>query len=290
VDPATLRLREMTSADIPAGMRLKDLAGWNQTAADWQRFLERSPRGCFVAEVHAQVRGTVATIPYDDRFAWIGMVLVEPEYRGRGIGTTLLEKAIEYLDGLNLSALKLDATPQGKPLYEKRGFRSEYEIGRWSLRRSPAQAPTPSPTAARAPVSPELLERICEFDREIFGADRSFLLRSLHEQAPDLTQVILNAGAPAGYAFGRRGSFADHLGPWTAADASTARALLDGFLARSSREVRIADCLEAHPAAGHLLRSAGFSHARPLIRMFRGSNHNPGRPELQCAILGPEFG
>jgi predicted GNAT family acetyltransferase len=271
-------------------MRLKELAGWNQTAADWQRFLERSPHGCFVAEVDGQVCGTVATIPFDDRFAWIGMVLVDPGYRGRGFGTTLLEKAIDYLDELNLSALKLDATPQGKPLYEKLGFRSEYEIGRWTLRRSPSDSTKPPRTAVNESVSPELLERICQYDREVFGADRSFLLKSLHEDAPEFTQAILKTGALAGYAFGRRGSFADHLGPWTAVDTPTARELLGGFLASSSRAIQITDCMNAHPATGDLLRSVGFSYARPLIRMFRGSNRYPGRPELQCAILGPEFG
>ena len=284
-----MRLRAMTPGDIPAGMRLKELAGWNQTASDWRRFLERSPQGCFVAEVDTQVCGTVATIPFDDRFAWIGMVLVDPEHRGRGFGTTLLERAIDYLDELNLSALKLDATPQGKPLYEKLGFRSEYEIWRWTRRRSPSDCATSS-TAAREPISPELLESICEFDRQVFGADRGFLLTSLHEDAPQFTQGMFRAGILTGYAFGRRGSFADHLGPWMATDAGTARHLLEGFLGSSSRETQIADCLNAHAAVADLLKSFGFSHTRPLIRMFRGSNDYPGRPELLCAILGPEFG
>src|SRR4030095_4066173 len=34
-----MRPRTTTKADIPAGMRLKEIAGWNQTEADWQRFL-----------------------------------------------------------------------------------------------------------------------------------------------------------------------------------------------------------------------------------------------------------
>lgn len=284
-----MRLRVMTSADIPAGMRLKERAGWNQTAEDWRRFLERSPEGCFVAEVGAQVCGTVTTITFEDRFAWIGMVLVDPEYRGRGFGTALLERAIRYLDEQHLPALKLDATPQGKPLYEKLGFRSEYEIARWSRKQPPSEA-RPALTGVREPVSPALLERICEVDRQVFGADRSGLLKSLHDQAPELTLGVLKAGALAGYALGRRGSFADHLGPWMALDPDTARQLLESFLARSSRETQIADCLNAHAASGDLLKSFGFSYTRPLVRMFRGSNRFPGRPELLCAILGPEFG
>ncbi len=284
-----MRLRVMTSADIPAGMRLKALSGWNQTAADWRRFLECSPEGCFVAEVGAQVCGTVTTIAFEDRFAWIGMVLVDPEYRGRGFGTALLERAIHYLDELDLSALKLDATPQGKPLYEKLGFRSEYEIGRWT-RRQPPGAAKPSRAGVWESVSPALLASICEFDRQVFGADRSGLLMSLHEEAPELTLGILEGGTLAGYALGRRGSFADHLGPWMASNPDTARQLLEAFLAGSSRETLIADCLSAHPATADLLKSFGFSYARPLIRMFRGSNDYPGRPGLLCAILGPEFG
>ena len=45
-----LTLRLMTPGDIELGMRLKGQAGWNQTPADWQRFLELEPNGCFVAE------------------------------------------------------------------------------------------------------------------------------------------------------------------------------------------------------------------------------------------------
>ena len=40
----------MTTAEIPGGMRLKDLAGWNQIPADWERFLRASPEGCFFVE------------------------------------------------------------------------------------------------------------------------------------------------------------------------------------------------------------------------------------------------
>src|SRR4029077_18041754 len=108
----------MTKTDIPAGMRLKELVGWNQTSDDWKRFLVASPDGCFVAEVDGQGCGTVTTISYEDRFAWIGMVLVDSEKRGRGIGTRLLERAIEHLDRHKIPAIKLDATPQGKALYE----------------------------------------------------------------------------------------------------------------------------------------------------------------------------
>jgi GNAT superfamily N-acetyltransferase len=280
----------MTKADIPAGMRLKELAGWNQTSDDWKRFLEASPEGCFVAEVDGRVCGTVTTISFENRFAWIGMVLVDPEYRGRGIGTRLLERAIEHLDKLKVPAIKLDATPLGKPLYEKLRFQSEYEIGRWALRRTFSEEAKESSSIERDSLPPGVLESIIAADREIFGADRSSLLKSLHESAPQLTMGVSNSGSLEGYALGRRGSFADHLGPWMAKDAAAGRNLLESFLARSARETVVVDCLSANSFAGDLLKSFGFSYSRPLTRMYRGANDYQGRMELLCAILGPEFG
>jgi len=280
----------MTKADIPAGIRLKEIAGWNQTAADWERFLEASPEGCFVAEHDGRVCGTATTISFENRVAWIGMVLVEPDYRSQGIGTKLLARAIEYLNDLQVTAIKLDATPQGKPLYEKLQFVAEYEIARWTLRRSASEMAKRSGFGSREPLSRELLESIIEADKESFGADRSFLLKSLHRDAPEFTTGIWNAGAIEGYALGRRGSFADHLGPWMARNIAAACSLLETFLARCPREVVVVDILKANTVASEVLMSLGFNYSRGLTRMYRGRNAHPGRPELLCAILGPEFG
>jgi GNAT superfamily N-acetyltransferase len=294
----------MTKADIPAGMKLKEIAGWNQTPSDWERFLDSSPQGCFVAESGGQVVGTATTIVYEGRFAWIGMVLVDPAHRGQGLGTKLLKRTIEFLDSQRVPTIKLDATPQGKPIYEKLGFVPEFEIERRTLIRPFWEATCPPPE------EPEEITEIFPLDLEVFGADRSSLLLSLHCDAPQFTQAIRGRGRPirdavgrlhfthairqqgavVGYALGRHGSRADHLGPWVARDESTARELLDAFLRVSPRETVYVDCVRANPWALRLLRNRGFELARPLTRMYRGPNHYPGRFELLCAILGPEFG
>jgi len=279
-----MNLRLMTPADIPAGMRLKDIAGWNQTGADWERFLRASPEGCFVAEADGKVVGTATTIVYEERLAWIGMVLVDPDYRGRGIGTELLERTIAHLDARRIPTMKLDATPQGRPIYERLGFVAEYEIERWELCRPAGSATAP---AASAPAE---LEEILRVDRDIFGADRGDLLRSLDREAPAFTLATHLPGRLTGYALGRRGSLADHLGPWMARDEASARELLEEFLRRSGCETIFVDCLRENPFARRLLRQRGFRFSRPLTRMYRGPNTYPGRPELLCAALGPEFG
>lgn len=272
----------MTRDDLPAGMRLKNAAGWNQTVGDWERLLSASPDGCFAAECEGHVVGTATTIIYAGRFAWIGMLIVDPRHRGQGIGTTLLERAIRHLDARSVPAMKLDATPRGKPLYERLGFVSEYDIERWMLKRSGGKQ-------ARVKVSGEI-EDVLRLDRDVFGADRSTLLRSLAAEAPAFALVARQAGGVAGYTFGRRGSRADHLGPWVARDEAVAATLLDEFLRRSERELVFIDCVRANPWAVPLATARGFELSRPLTRMFRGTNKFPGNPALLCAILGPEFG
>jgi GNAT superfamily N-acetyltransferase len=284
-----MHLRVMTKQDVPAGLRLKELAGWNQTAGDWNRFLEASPQGCFVVEENGLVCGTATTICYEERFAWIGMVLVDPEYRKQGIGTQLLMKAIEYLDQQKIPTMKLDATPQGRPLYEKLGFVAEYEIERWVLKRSPGSN-TRTPKSNLPPLTEAQLKSILEMDRDVFGADRCFLLRSLRDEAPEFALGDWAEAMPHGYAFGRHGSFSDHLGPWMAASGAAAERLLDDFLARSSRENILVDRLTANAMTGELLRARGFAFARNLTRMHRGPNAYPGNPDSLCAIAGPEFG
>jgi GNAT superfamily N-acetyltransferase len=282
----SVRVRRMTLADVPEAVRLKDLAVWNQTAVDWERFLSASPEGCFAAEHEGRLIGTSTTITYEGRFAWIGMVIVHPDHRGQGTGSKLLERAIQYLDPQRVPCMKLDATPQGKPLYEKFGFVSEYEIERWMLKRQ-ADASSGAMTSAGCSL---WIEDVLQVDREIFGAARTKLLRSLAETAPEFTLVARRAAEIAGYAFGRRGSLADHLGPWMARETDVAATLLDEFLRLSRRELVFVDCPGPNPWTVPLVQARGFEFSRPLTRMFRGANQHPGRPELLCAVLGPEFG
>lgn len=282
-------LRTMSEQDVPGGLRLNTLSGWNQTAADWRRFLENSPRGCFVMEHHGKVAGTATTICYEDRFAWIGMVLVDPEYRKQGMGTALLEKTIEYLDDSRMATMKLDATPQGKPIYKKLGFVEEYEIERWILKR-PSGAVPATPSAACLPLGQPRREQVFRLDKELFGADRGFLLESLSNDAAEFAAAVWEDELALGYAFGRRGLFADHLGPWVGRTHAAAEQILQRFLATSSRETLIVDCMKSNSAAVELLGMYGFAPSRPLTRMVRGPNAYPGRADLFCSILGPEFG
>src|SRR5207245_1664402 len=91
-------VRLLRPTDVPQAMRLKEAAGWNQTEDDWRRMLDLEPEGCFGIEQEGRLVATTTTICYGSRLAWIGMVLTDPEFRGRGLASRLMRRALEYLD------------------------------------------------------------------------------------------------------------------------------------------------------------------------------------------------
>ena len=85
----------MTTADLELGLRLSRQARWNQIEADWRRFLDLGGAGCFVAEVDGRAVGTTTTCVFGG-VAWIAMVLVDVEARRQGVGSALLNHALEF--------------------------------------------------------------------------------------------------------------------------------------------------------------------------------------------------
>jgi GNAT superfamily N-acetyltransferase len=278
-------IRRMAESDVPAGMRLRELAGWNQTEQDWRRFLRLEPDGCFVACDGQEICGTVTTLKYGERFGWIGMILVDPAKRGRGIGTHLLKRGMECLQRAAVETLKLDATPMGLGLYKQLGFVEEYGIERWEgVARGSRGAVLP-------PVKPEEIQYLCAWDREAFGADRTRLLASIWDEGPEYSALVRSGREIAGYMLGRAGSRAHYLGPWVSTvNAEAAERLFQQFMRRFDGQRVFVDVYLGNSHARSLVETAGFVPQRPLTRMYLGPNRYPGRPQLVCGIAGPELG
>lgn len=291
-----ISFREMSRADVAAGLGLCRASRWNQLSRDWECFLKLSPRGCRVAIKDDRVVGTVTTVSYQsrfsqsllrqNRFSWIGMALVHPNERRQGIGSQLMREAIEILG--DQTTIRLDATPAGREVYLKLGFVDEYNLSRMETIVS-VNVTRGDDNPAR-PMLEEDLPRVFEMDYQVFGADRGALLKWMYDGAPEYSWVIVRDGGMAGYTFGRHGFNFEHLGPVIAQDRKTAQRLVAACLSNRPGRSFILDASPRDAEWTRWLESIGFKEQRPFIRMFRGANRYPGSPENQFAILGPEFG
>ena len=282
-----IHIRRMHSSDIGLGMRLKDLAGWNQCQLDWEALLEIESRGCLVAEVSGRRVATATALNYEKRFGWIGMVLVDPDFRRRGVATALVESAIEYLESLSCHCQKLDATDAGATVYGRMGFTVEHPVERWC--REAHTTLIEEDGSSLAALSAQHLGAVAELDRSAFGASRDPLLRWYASNGCPAFLAASESG-PQGYIMGRVGSSAQHMGPLVAGDDKVAEILVRRFLAATGRKPVIADVVGHNQAAVRLLHQSGFQRKRVLRRMYRGENNWPGQPLETYCLAGFEYG
>src|SRR5690554_1108672 len=200
-----IETRQMTETDLSEAMEIKNAEGWNQTLEDWRFCLSQNPRFCLVATNRETVIATVTAVGYESKLAWIGMMLVRKEFRGLGIGKLLMEHILKKLKGF--PAIKLDATPAGFPLYEKLGFVKEYSIFR-SVRPAAFREGKGSHTSVTQQIRAIKdidFETITEYDRNVFGVNRSVVLKYLMTQSPESAWLAEEGRTVRGYLLGRRG-------------------------------------------------------------------------------------
>lgn len=272
----------MTVADVSAGHALSRAAGWNQRAEDWTRLLSGNA-GRFVAAVEpdGRVVGTAGAACYGQDLAWICMVLVDAAARGQGIGTRLMEEVLGRVADVHV--VGLDATPLGRPVYAKLGFRE----GATFLRMGAAGGGGGAPHDPALELTAAGMDEVLALDREVFGADRSHVLGWARDRAP--AWCLREEGRVTAYSFARAGEHSWHIGPIVARTPAAATRLL--ATARSAVTGRvIVDVAAGDPSWIAGVTALGFTEQRPLLRMYRGTTPPPGRPALQFAIFGPEFG
>jgi RimJ/RimL family protein N-acetyltransferase len=139
-------IRRALPADAAALVALARAVGsepdrWLLTASDWRsaaeerrylRSIRRSVRAAvFVAEAREGIVGRLSLArdphPASLHVADLGLMVAQ-SHRRRGVGTALLEQAVEWARGAGVTKLELHVFPHNEPairLYETFGFRRE---------------------------------------------------------------------------------------------------------------------------------------------------------------------
>ena len=280
-----MHIRTMTPADLPVAMRLTEQAGWNQIQADWRRFLVMQPDGCFLAELDGLAVGTTVTCTFDD-VAWIAMVLVDTAVRGRGIGTALMRHALAFLDGQGVATIRLDATSLGQPMYEKLGFKPQYELARYEgVPNGVSDLKNPSTVRHGWPGG---VDDVMALDHVVTRTNRRKLVERLLVERPDALRVAERRGKLVGYLTVREGRNALQLGPCVAS-AEAGAALLADAAASFAEQPAFLDVPNPNSPAVQIAETLGLKVQRTFVRMCRGREIQEDVARL-WASSGPELG
>jgi len=285
-------IRRWTRADNTYVAESVNREGWGYTRRDIERCWKLEPNGCFIAETQNKRVGHVFSIRYG-KLGWIGLLIVDPDVRGQGIGSELMKKAIDHLRRVGAETIRLDAAGKAVPLYQRLGFTEEYDSLRFRklLHQTDKQLRRSETTFQ---MREDNLTSVAEFDAQYFGANRLRVLQAIFKDYPQLCLVEEEKWRMVGYVMTRQTPKGFWIGPWVCDNSETAQHLFTALIdaveeGKGETELRVG--LPALNARGRrLMKKLGFQLIGKSVHMVLGDRKNRSDVAHVYGIGGPEKG
>ncbi|MEP3121786.1 MAG: GNAT family N-acetyltransferase [Nisaea sp.] len=260
-----------TGRHIDGAVRLSREASWPHRPEDWK--LVHSVSTGVVALNGDDVVGTALRSDFGD-VSTLSMIIVDARMRGRGLGRKLMA---QMMDGTDARELRLVATADGLPLYEKLGFQA---VGEILQHQGIAKAATPE--RAVEEVEAVDLEALTALDLAASGMDRGALLARI----AGIGTVLR---AESGFAMLRPFGRGQLVGPIVARDAATARALIAAAARRVEGQFLRID-MPMNVAEPQFAESLGLSHVGGGTAMVCGPKSRPTSEHKTFALAAQALG
>ena len=236
--------------------------GWNPGLHDAEAFRTADPEGFLLGSLDDEPIAAISLVNYDDRFGFLGLYIVRPEFRGRGHGLTMWQAAMERA---GTRIVGLDGVVEQQANYARSGFR----LVRRNVRYSGQAAGSPLPDGL-APLSGVPLDVVLRYDAGIFPADRWRFLETWLGMPGATGLASLQDGRLTGYGVARPCRIWFKIGPLFADDEATAERLLGGLVGSIGDEPFFLDIPETNEGARRLVEQFGMSPVFETARMYTG--------------------
>jgi GNAT superfamily N-acetyltransferase len=261
-----IAIRTLRQGEMPLVIEFAAREGWNPGLHDAECFHAADPGGFLVAEHQGEAVGCIGAVSYAGRFGFIGLYIVAPGWRGRGIGRRLWAKGMARLAG---HVVGLDGVPAQQGNYRKSGFALAWQNIRFAgaARRSARKDDMPI-----VPLRAVDFALLSADDRRIFPAPRDAFLRAWIAM-PDATGLAwVEQGRLCGWGVIRRCREGHKIGPLVADSPSVASAL-HAALCDSVPEgdTVYLDVPVPHADAMALAQTLGLRKVFETARMYAGA-------------------
>ncbi|OLL33498.1 GNAT family N-acetyltransferase [Burkholderia sp. SRS-W-2-2016] len=263
-------VRTMTAGEVPLAIEWAANEGWNPGRDDARCFRAADPGGFLVGELHGEPVASISAVAYDAHFGFIGLYIVRPEFRGKGLGLRLWQHAMDYLNGRNVG---LDGVVAQQANYRKSGF----QLAHRNIRFQGVAHAAPA-SAAVTDLSAVPFDQSTAYDRRWFPAARADFLKAWIAQPDVIALASIRDGVMRGYGVLRACRQGRKIGPLFADDALTAEQLFDALLGKCADETVSIDVPESNAAAIAMAERHGMSISFETARMY---THAP--PDIPMA-------
>ena len=257
----TTEFRRMTLPELRMVLGWAAEEGWNPNPDDAEAFHASDPRGFFVATRGGMPVASISVVNHSDTFAFLGLYICRPEFRGQGIGIGLWTHALAHAGNRTVG---LEGVLDQQANYRKSGFSTVGETHRFE-----GYAEGESNSAIR-PFESNDLDNLATLDASANGFEkRRFLAGWLPEDGTRRTLVAEDSGGLRGYATVRKCLQGHKIGPLVAKDTETAIGLLQAAAKASGGDI-VVDVPDDQADLTAHCRALGLSSSFSTARMYRG--------------------
>ncbi|NLV24719.1 MAG: GNAT family N-acetyltransferase [Deltaproteobacteria bacterium] len=255
-----LKIRRMKSEEVDFAIEMAIAEGWNPGIHDGELFYETDPEGFFIAELGGKPVGCASAVAYDDKFGFLGLYVVKPEFRRKEIGMKLTEKCLEHLGERNIG---LDGVVENEKKYQKvMKFRSSYSNLRFEGKGA-GEIPE-----GLVEISEIAFEKLTEYDRRMFPAPRHGFLEKWIKQPASYAFAAMEAGNLKGYGVIRKCRQGYKIGPLFADMGSTAEKIFMALKASVPEQNFYFDVPEPNKKAMEIAKKYNMNVMFRTIRMY----------------------
>lgn len=264
----TLKIRSMTLAEVQIALNWAAQEGWNPGLYDAEPFYKADPDGFLLAELDEQPIGCISVVRYSQKFGFIGLYIVQPEWRGKGYGLKLWQTAWQqFVSNLDADAsIGLDGVLDREATYRQAGFVPAYRHVR--------HLHQPDGSARHLdwiiPLNQLPLAEILRYDAELFPASRSQFLESWLQMPESAAYGVVEQDRLVGYGVIRRCVQGFKVCPLFADSLEIAEAILQALIVQAGTEPVFIDTPDIHPALPILKQRYALEPMFTCVRMYWG--------------------
>lgn len=262
-------IRNMTADELVTLVEWAAAEGWNPGLHDAACFWNADPDGYLAIELNGKFIGGGAIVRHGESFGFMGLFIVEPPYRGKGLGTQLWFARRDRL----LSRLKpggtigLDAVDAMIPFYEAGGFRQFARQRRYSFQGQLAAPVVSMPIGDLRAVD---YSAVLEYDRECFPEARTTFLSDWINQDHAISRGVFDHDKLQGFGVMRRCVVGWKIGPLFADSLEIADVLFQALVSEAAGLPVFLDAPDYNPAAIELCRRRHMTEVFGCVRMYLG--------------------
>lgn len=190
--------------------------GWNVGKYDAKAYYKAFPTGCRLLLHEDKIVGGIFLAEYNNQFTFIGLFIVEKNYRDQGLGKLLWDDTMKQLE--KMTSIGLYAVPQQVSRYQKSDFKSSNDILRWET-----QMPSNSSSLGTAEntnnvlfldkENSDLILQVDEYDNKMFRMPRFSLIKAMLEIQQVVGFAVKEQGKVVGYGIIRPCQKGHRIGP-----------------------------------------------------------------------------